>query len=313
MRLAMGLTTGLQGVSAELLYAHPEQLHRQLVWWREQGIEGVVLYDTLPDFYRTPPEGFAALGAAIRAAGLEIAAFNALRKTLFLPEFMAAEEARCDHVLAVCQVLRPAIVDLSVNVPIPQGLDPLALASRTLFRGDYASDEAYRMAASYLAPFARRCGEFGGALSLELHDDGLQDTADGCLKLLRLIDEPNVGTNPDIGNWYRVPYEQRGTWRDQIAQLAASTNYWEVKNYRRLAVPDAHRAYSWVTDLADGDMDFREATVSLWRAGFRGWVCNEGGTGDRVQATLRYIAYMRWILDEWIPLAEGPASESPNS
>lgn len=309
MRLAMGLTTGLHEVSVELLYAHPERLHRQLAWWRERGIEGVVLYDTLPDFYRIPPAQFAALGATIRAAGLEIAAFNALRKSLFLPEFMAAETARCDHILAVCRVLRPAIVDLSVNVPIPQGLEPSALASRTLFRGDYASDEAYRMAAAYLKPFARSCGEFGAALSLELHDDGLQDTADGCLKLLRLIDEPNVGTNPDIGNWYRVPYEQRGTWRDQLAQLAPSTNYWEVKNYRRLAVPDARRAYSWVTDLADGDMDFREAAVSLRRAGFRGWVCNEGGTGDRIQATLRYIAYMRWILDEWLPLVKGAEGE----
>jgi len=54
-------------------------------------------------------------------------------------------------------------------------------------------------------------------------------------------------------------------------------------------------------------MDFREATVNLWRAGLRG--CNEGGTGDRIQATLRYIAYIRWILDEWIPLLEGSWDE----
>jgi hypothetical protein len=30
-------------------------------------------------------------------------------------------------------------------------------------------------------------------------------------------------------------------------------------------------------------------------------VCNEGGNGDRVRSTLRYLSYMRWILDEWIP------------
>ncbi len=112
------------------------------------------------------------------------------------------------------------------------------------------------------------------------------------------------------GNWWRVLYEQRGTWREQIAQLATTANYWEVKEYRRLAVPDAHRSYSRITDLADGDMDFREAAVSLWRVGFRGWTCNEGGIGDRVQATFRYIAYMRWILDEWISLAEGSADSS---
>lgn len=307
MRLAMNLTTGLGDADAALLYDHPERLARQLAWWRERGIAGIVLYDNLPDFYRTPPERFAALGETIRAAGLEIAAFNGLRKTLFLPEFLDAETRRCEQILAICRILRPAIVDLSVNVPIPQGLDPLALATRTLFRGEYAPAKAYRMAASYLKPFTRACAAFDAAFSIELHDDGLQDTADGCLRLLHLIAEPNVGVNPDIGNWYRVPHEQRGTWREQLAQLAPQTNYWEVKNYRRLADPATGRALSWATDLADGDIDFREATVSLWRAGFRGWVCNEGGTGDRVQATLRYIAYMRWVLDEWLPLVESVA------
>lgn len=122
-----------------------------------------------------------------------------------------------------------------------------------------------------------------------------------------------VGLSCASGNWCRVPYEQRGTWREQIAQFAAATNSWEVKEYRRLAVPDAHRSYSRITDLADGDMDFRESAVSLWRVGLLGWVCNEGGTGDRVQATLRYIAHMRWILDEWIPLVEGAADSSSTS
>ncbi len=309
MRLAIGFAVAVRDADACLLYERPEEARRQLAWWRARGVEGLVLYDTLPDFYRTPPERFAALGAAIRAEGLEVAAFNGLRKTLFLPEFFEADARRCDHILAVCRVLTPAIVDLSVNVPIPQGLDPLQLAARPLFRGEYAAEESYRAAAAYLKPFARACAEFGAQLSLELHDDGLQDTADGCLKLLRLIDEPNVGTNPDIGNWYRVPYEQRGGWRGQIEQLAPSTNYWEVKNYRRVVVPADGRAYAWNTDLDAGDLDFREAATILWRAGFRGWVCHEGGTGDRVRSALRYLDYMRWILDEWIPAMEEPPGQ----
>lgn len=304
MRLAMGLAVALGGADARLLYERPEGLRRRLAWWRARGIEGVVLYDNLPDFYRTPPERFAALGEAIRAEGLEVAAFNGLRKALFLPELLEADARHCDHILAVCRVLEPAIVDLSVNVPIPQGLDPLQLAARPLFRGEYAAEESYRAAAAYLKPFVRSCAAFGAEFSVELHDDGLQDTADGCLKLLRLIDEPNVGVNPDIGNWYRVPYQQRGGWRAQVEQLAPHTNYWEVKNYRRVVVPDDGRAYAWVTDLDAGDLDFREAAVLLRRAGFRGWVCHEGGAGDRVRSTLRYIDYLRWIRDEWIPAME---------
>ena len=58
----------------------------------------------------------------------------------------------------------------------------------------------------------------------------------------------------------------------------------------------------------DGDIDFRESAVLLWQAGFRGWVCNEGGTGDVVRSQLAYLRYMRWILDEWIPMAESAES-----
>lgn len=305
MRLAIGLASVLGGAATRRLLEQPDVVVRQLAWWRQQGIEGVVLYDSLPDFYRTPPERFAALREVILAAGLEVAAFNGLRKALFVPELREADLRRCEHILAVCRALQPAIVDLSVNVPIPHGLDPYQQAARPLFRGDYASAEAYQMAADALKPFVRACATFGAQFSIELHDDGLQDSAEGCLKLLRLIDEPNVGVNPDIGNWYRVPYEHHDTWRSQVERLAPYTNFWEVKNYRRVIVPEAHRAYAMPADLDTGDMDFREAAVTLWRAGFRGWVSNEGGHGDRVRSTLKYIEYMRWVLEEWIPLVEG--------
>jgi hypothetical protein len=86
-----------------------------------------------------------------------------------------------------------------------------------------------------------------------------------------------------------------------MRKLAPKTNYWEVKNYRRILVPADNRAYSWNVGLDEGDLDFREASAILWRAGFRGWVCSEGGNGDVVYSNVRYLQYMRWILDEWIP------------
>ena len=305
MRLAMGIAVAMRGADGASLYGRPDKARRQLAWWRSRGIEGVVLYDTAPDFYRTDPSHFATIRQVAIDEGLEIAGFNCLRKSLFMPDLMAADHLKCEHILAVCAVLKPAIVDMSVNVPIPTGLDPLQMAARPLFRGEYASDEAYRVSAAYLKPFARRCADFGAQFSIELHDDGLQDTADGCLKLMRLIDEPNVGLNPDIGNWYRVPYQHREGWRSQVAKMAPHTNYWEVKNYKRILVPDDQRAYSWNVDLDEGDLDFREAAVMLWQSGFRGWVCNEGGNGDHVRSTMKYIEYMRWILDEWVPVAVG--------
>ena len=302
MRLAIGSGVAFHEQHGAL-WGDPSAAAARLRWWRAKGAEGVVFYDALPDFYRTPTERFGELRRVVEDAGLAVAGFNALRKSLFMPELAEQDDARLRRCLEACEVLGAPLLDVSVNVPIPHGLDPLAMAARPLYRGVYASQEAYVGAAERLTPIARALARLGAELSIELHDDGLQDTADGCLRLVDLIGEPNVGVNPDIGNWYRVPYQHPESWRQQVVKLAPKTNYWEVKNYKRIVVPADGRAYSWSVDLDEGDLDFREAATILSRAGFRGWVCHEGGQGDYVRSNLKYLAYMRWILDEWIPSA----------
>lgn len=278
---------------------------KRLAWWKKQGVEGIVFYDVWPaDFYRTPISRFREAKQVLDDVGLAVAGFNALRKSLHMPELAEIDQRRTEQCLEVCEVLRPAIFDVSVNVPILHGMDPISFAARPLYRGAYASDEAYREAGHRLKRVAQALATIGADLSIELHDDGLQDTADGCLRLLELIGEPNVGVNPDIGNWYRVPYQHPDTWRDQMRKMAPKTNYWEVKNYKRVIVPELNRAFSWNVGLEEGDLDFREAATILWDAGFRGWVCSEGGNGDVVYSNTRYLRYMRWILDEWIPGGE---------
>ena len=297
MKLAIGSGPAFREVSSQL-YDNPGTAAKYLRWWKQQGVEGIVFYDALPHFYQVPVERFGAIKRVLDDVGLPVAAFNALRKSLFMPELAEIDQRRVERCLEVCEQLRPAIFDMSVNVPIPHGLDPLQMADRPLFRGAYASADAYAQAAERLRPVVRSLAAMGAELSLELHDDGLQDTADGCLRLLELIGEPNVGVNPDIGNWYRVPYQHPDSWRDQVVKLAPKTNYWEVKNYRRIVVPELNRTFSWNVSLDEGDMDFREAASTLWEAGFRGWVCHEGGSGDTVYSNVRYLRYMRWILDE---------------
>jgi sugar phosphate isomerase/epimerase len=304
MRLAIGSHTALGAALGRIgraLLDRPQEAAPLLRWWRSKGVEGVVFYDSFPGFYEVTPQQWHDLKAEIGAAGLEVAVFNALRKSLHMPELAEVDRRKLDTIMVACEVLRPSVVDISVNVPIPAQHDAHTLTTRSLFRGEYASRAAYDMAATALRLLARQCADIGAQLSIELHDDGLQDTAANCLRLLRLIDEPNVGVNPDIGNAYRVPHETHESWREQMTALAPYTNYWEVKNYRRFYVGDERRWYSWNVDLDVGDLNFRESAEILWRAGFRGWVANEGGTGDQVRSTLKYLEYMRWILDEWIP------------
>jgi sugar phosphate isomerase/epimerase len=281
----------------------PEKLRGHLTWWKKQGVEGLVFYDSYPRFYDRSIDYFKAIRAVLDDLGLTVGAFNALRKSLFVPELTERDERRLYQCLEVASALGAEIFDVSVNAPYPSQRDAQTLAMRPIFRGEIAPDTYYEESARKLKPFARACARAGMQLSIELHDDGLQDTADDCLKLMRLIDEPNVGLNPDLGNWARVPYEHPDTWHDQIQKMAARTNYWEVKNYLSIYNPSDRRYYSWHTLLDEGMIDFRECATILWRAGFRGWVCNEGGVGvaDYVRSQLRFIEYFRWILDEWIP------------
>jgi sugar phosphate isomerase/epimerase len=279
----------------------PAKLRGHLTWWKKHGVDGLVFYDAYPDFYRRSPEHFVALKAMLDEVGLPVGAFNALRKSLFIPELTERDEQRLYQCLDVASALGAEIFDVSVNVPYPKQRDAHTLATRPIFRGEIAPGEYYEESARKLKPFAKACARAGMQLSIELHDDGLQDTADDCLKLMRLIDEPNVGLNPDLGNWARVPYERLDSWHDQIQKMAARTNYWEVKNYQSIYVAGDRRYYSWGTLLDDGMIDFRECATLLWCAGFRGWVCNEGGVGDYVRSQLHFIEYFRWILDEWIP------------
>jgi sugar phosphate isomerase/epimerase len=304
MRLAIGYTHAFRPAqvhSGRVYSEQPQAAAPMLRWWREKGAEGIVFYDTVPGCYELTAQQWRALRAVVEDAGLRVAAFNVLRKSLHIPELAEVDRRRLDTLMAACEVVRPDIVDISVNVPIPYQHDPHTMASRALYRGEYASAEAYATGAAALKRLAKECAAIGAQLSIELHDDGLQDTAANCLKLMRLVDEPNVGVNPDIGNAYRVPYEIHETGRGMMQALAPYTNYWEVKNYKKIYLADERRYYSWNTELDAGDLNFREGAEILWRAGFRGWVCNEGGTGDNVYSTLQYLQYMRWILDEWIP------------
>ncbi len=279
----------------------PARLAKHLAWWKDKGVQGLVFYDQYPNFYQRPIEHFVALRKVLDDVGLPVGAFNALRKSLFMPELAERDEKRMYFCLDVATALGAEIFDISVNVPLPTQHDAYSMTTRRIFRGEVAPHSFYEDAAARLKPFVQELGHRSMQLSLELHDDGLQDTADGCLKLLNLIGEPNVGLNPDTGNWARVPYEHHDTWRDQMRKMAAQTNYWEVKNYQSIYLADERRFASWGTKLDDGMIDFRESAVMLWDAGFRGWVCNEGGSGDYVHSNLRFLEYMRWILDEWIP------------
>lgn len=300
-------------------YDHPEVMVPVLKFWKEKGYEGILLYDYYPAFYELPKEHVKLQKAVFDDVGMEVACLNLMRKTLFDPARAAVDEPRMYQALEMCEWLKPDIIDLTIDPPFPYAIGP-QLYDRVYYRGDYAPFGDFAVSAMKLKKYAQACASIGAELSIEQKDDGLGDTADNLIKLVKMIDEPNVGVNPDVGNQFRAPYESTLNMKKEVEKLVPYTNYVEIKNYRRIWMSSEKRFIAWVTDVDLGDLDFRHLVVELWNHGYRGWVANEGGngdvaqgtTGDKVAAELHFLKWWREVMDEWIPLmskVEIPESE----
>lgn len=307
MKLALNLFNILEPIQHREggdLFKEPRTMLRDLKFWKSKGYEGLLLWDVgiLEHAEKLKP--------VFDEAGMKVACVNLLRKNLFLPELMDIDERRMHKALEACEILKPEIIDVIMAVPYPPQRGP-TIHERVWYRGDYAPFNDFAVASIRLKKLAKAVASMGAQVSIELHDDGLHDTADNCIKLMKMVDEPNVGLNPDLGNFHRVPWEYHEGWREQIVKMAPYTNYLEIKNYRRLWRPGKKKYFWWLCDVDLGDIDFRDALQILWEAGFRGWVAHEGGngdligqgtTGDRVSAELRFAEWAKKVIHEWLPL-----------
>ncbi|MFT4030271.1 MAG: sugar phosphate isomerase/epimerase family protein [Protaetiibacter sp.] len=145
----------------------------------------------------------------------------------------------------------------------------------------------------------RELGEHAASLgllvSLEMYEDTYLGSADSAVALVRDIDHPAVGLNPDLGNLVRLhrPVEH---WRSMVDKVVPYANYWHVKNYLRLEDAATGAVLSSPAPMESGVIDYRYAVRRAIESGFRGAFCTEhyGGDGLSVSATNR--EYLRRIL-----------------
>lgn len=269
----------------------PDAAARQRVfdWAAHTGFHGVELSPRWLDYRDFTPRQFAALRGEVEAAGLVVSGINLNRCIYTRTEQASRHVADTRRAIEAADALGARLVNISLSMPTwPTPERP------PLFGADVPREEVKR-AAAIVSALAKEAAQAGVALSMELHDDGMLDTAEVCLEFLRLVGRDNVGINPDVGNICRGP-RPLPDWRGAFRMLASAANNWHVKNYRAFQV----------APLWDGDLDYAEALRVMRAAGYDGWVSIESYSPDPLAMQEKAL---RWLKEQVsaIPSSSYPA------
>jgi sugar phosphate isomerase/epimerase len=162
-----------------------------------------------------------------------------------------------------------------------------------------ASQGDYELTASRLREAADIAADHGVTISIEMHQHSIADNAWSCLHLLQLIDRPNVGINPDLGNLYWTYERPEEQLEGAIKKLAPRAVYWHCKQLLRVHVPEQQKAYFLKVPLPDGEIDYRFALSAMVEANYQGYLMIEGcREGDQLYRDGKSVEYVTSVLRE---------------
>jgi sugar phosphate isomerase/epimerase len=165
-----------------------------------------------------------------------------------------------------------------------------------------AADSDYEITGREIAVAADFAADLGIEISLEVHDGTIVDNSASALRMLEIVDRPNVGVNPDVKNMLRAKEIPDESWEGFFESLAPHTNYWHCKNVHRIHVPQIGYSTLLYTSLSEGDINYRFAVETMLEAGYNGCMTIEGAvTGDQLDSDRRCLAYCRSLIDELVP------------
>ena len=212
-----------------------------------------------------------------------------------------ANRKRLEAAVRFTAKIGAGVVNSTVTTP------PASPGAKGTFRGENvsqgasrtASAEDYERTAKVISDVAPVAADLGVAISIEIHQNSIVDNSESALRLLDLIDHPNVGVNPDLGNiyWtYDVPEE---SCEDAIVALAPRSNYWHCKNLYRVNIPELAFSAFLQAPLCDGEIDYRFAISAMLGAGYDGYLAIEGiRLGDQFYNDGKSVAYVKSLVAE---------------
>lgn len=218
-----------------------------------------------------------------------------------LPRVTAQSKERVREAIRAAAWIGSNLINMTVGTPARDPHGPGTGVGERLPQGSsrLASGADFEMTAKHLRELAAEAADQGVEISIEMHQHSIADNSWSCLHLLELIDRPNVGVNPDLGNlyWnYDVPEE---TNEACIAALAPKAKYWHCKQLQRLNIPELNKSYFMKVPLPDGEIDYRFAISAMVEAGYPGYLAIEGvREGDQLYGDGRSVAYCQQLLRE---------------
>jgi sugar phosphate isomerase/epimerase len=261
----------------------PAERRRAFAWAARAGFAAVELSPRWLDYRRLADAELAEIRREVEGEGLVVSGL-ALARTLFTRGDQAQEQWRLlERSAEAAPLLGASLLNVALAMP------DLPAPGRPALRGDDVPAEERARAAAGVAALAVRAARTGTRVAIEMHDDGLHDSAAHLLRFLADVGRPDLGTNPDLGNICRGP-GPLPDWRAALDALAPRALCWHVKNYR------AGRP----APLDDGDVDYPWAMRRMRAAGFRGPVSIESYApeGAALAAQQRGLAFLKRLASE---------------
>jgi len=294
---------------------------KELRFWREQGYEVVEMlpdhYSGLGRFMAFTDQEWVETRTVIEDAGLQVYGMLGWRRMFWREPWVVEKAGDLDRIAAVAEILGCKVIDILTAYPLPivpascsqPAVGAGGAPARPLFRSLWdATTHDFEACARMLKDYARRIAGFGASVALEIHPDCLTDVPLSTLRLMELIDEPNVGLNPDTfdNEWiypeypgYMVP-----TAAEQCKILAPHVVYWHAKNWTRSLGPDGQWTFTR-THLDEGDQPIHLMAQNLADVGYDGAVVLECGRGFEYATSpaslLRARDYLCWLRDVYVP------------
>ena len=245
--------------------------------------------------------------AVLRDHGLTIPAISTARRSIIDPE-RGSEFLEYSHrLLDVAAEIGAKHVSFGLFGPLTEAQKKVTWFWTVDGVKNPDDPAIYKRAVEGYQELGKHAESVGVDIALEMYEDTYVGSADGAVKLLRDINHPAVGLNPDLGNLIRLhrPMER---WQSMVEKTMPYVKYWHAKNYFRDEVEAEGFVATSPAPLELGLISYRVAVKQAIGHGFRGAFCLEhyGGDGLSVCATNR--EYLRRILPKSLgSKAGGPA------